>query len=149
MPSNDSSPGGNRRLLLLTIVFAAIAAIALTGFLITIFEHKQEARNPFFRVVDLNDSVEDPATWGKDFPMQYDLYLKTVDQQRTRYGGSEALPHSPTEGDPRSVVTRSKLEKDPRLIEMWAGYAFSKDYREARPRLHAARPDVHGAAESR
>jgi nitrite reductase (cytochrome c-552) len=132
MPSNDSSPGGNRRLLLLTIVFAAIAAIALTGFLITIFEHKQEARNPFFRVVDLNDSVEDPATWGKDFPMQYDLYLKTVDQQRTRYGGSEALPHSPTEGDPRSVVTRSKLEKDPRLIEMWAGYAFSKDYREKR-----------------
>jgi len=131
MPSNESA-AGNRRLLLLAIIFAAIAAIALTAFLITIFEHKQEARNPFFRVVELNDSTEDPATWGKDFPMQYDLYSKTVDQKRTRYGGSEALPHSPTEGDPRDIITRSKIEADPRLKEMWAGYAFSKDYREKR-----------------
>ncbi|MBV9087808.1 MAG: ammonia-forming cytochrome c nitrite reductase subunit c552 [Acidobacteriaceae bacterium] len=131
MPSNDTS-GGSGRLLLLAIVFAAIAAIALTAFLITIFEHKQEARNPFFRVVELNDTIEDPAIWGKDFPMQYDQYLRTVDQKRTRYGGSEALPHSPTEGDPRDVVTRSKIEADPRLKQMWAGYAFSKDYREKR-----------------
>ncbi len=51
---------------------------------------------------------------------------------RTRYGGSEAFPRTPSEADPRSIVARSKLEQDPRLKTMWAGYAFSKDYRERR-----------------
>ena len=61
------------------------------GLLINIFERKQEARNPFYRVVELNDTVADPAVWGKNFPMQYDLYQRTVDMQRSKYGGSEAL----------------------------------------------------------
>jgi len=132
---SDSGAQGTPRyrgLLIVTISFAALAAVAVTALLVNIFEHKQEARNPFYRVVELNDTVEDPAIWGKNFPMQYDLYLRTVDQQRTRYGGSEALPHSPTQGDPRTVVSRSKLEEDGRLKEMWAGYAFSIDYREKR-----------------
>lgn len=121
-----------RRYLLLTVVLAAIAVFAITALLINIFERKQEARNPFYRVVELNDSIDDPAVWAKNFPMQYDLYLRTVDQQRTKYGGSEALPHSPTDADPRTAIARSKLEQDPRLKTMWAGYAFSKDYRERR-----------------
>ena len=79
--------------------------------LISIFEHKQEARNPFFRVVELTDETEDPALWGKNFPMQYDDYRRTVDQQRTRFGGSEALPRTPTKADPRSVVAQSRIEE--------------------------------------
>src|SRR5262249_33573310 len=59
-------------------------------------------------------------------------YTRTVDMERTKYGGSEALPHSPTGADPRSVVARSKLEQDPRLKTIWAGYSFSADYRERR-----------------
>jgi nitrite reductase (cytochrome c-552) len=121
-----------RRFYLTTIILAAIAVFAVTGLLINIFERKQEARNPHFKVVELNDTIADPAIWGKDFPMQYDLYMRTVDQQRTKYGGSEALPHTPTDADPRSAVARSKVEADPRLVTMWAGYAFSKDYRDRR-----------------
>ena len=30
------------------------------------------------------------------------------------------------------MVARSKLEQDPRLKTMWAGYSFSADYRERR-----------------
>jgi nitrite reductase (cytochrome c-552) len=131
--ANSTNPNpGDRRLLFITAGMAAIAAIAVAALLVNIVEHKQEAKNPFYRVVELNDTIDDPAIWGKDFPMQYDLYLRTVDMQRTKYGGSEAEPHSPTEGDPRSVVSRSKIEADPRLKEMWAGYSFSKDYREKR-----------------
>lgn len=114
------------------IVLAAIATFAVAALVINIFERRQEARNPFYRVVELNDTISDPAIWGKDFPTQYDLYLRTVDMERTKYGGSEAMPHSPTQADPRSVVARSKLEQDPRLKIMWAGYAFSHDYRERR-----------------
>jgi nitrite reductase (cytochrome c-552) len=130
--ANADSALSYRKLLFVTIVVAAIAAVAITALLVNIFEHKQEARNPFYRVVELNDTIDDPAVWGKNFPMQYDLYLRTVDQQRTRYGGSEALPHSPTQADPRTVVAQSKLEQDERLKEMWAGYSFSKDYRKKR-----------------
>jgi nitrite reductase (cytochrome c-552) len=64
--------------------------------------------------------------------LQYDDYLRTVDQIRTKYGGSEALPRTPTNADPRSIVAQSKLEEDPRLKTMWAGYAFSKDFRKKR-----------------
>lgn len=130
MATND---GRSRpKLLIAIVVLAAVAAIAITALLINIFERKQEARNPFYRVVELNDTIDDPAIWGKNFPLQYDLYLRTIDQQRTKYGGSEAMPRTPTQADPRSVVAREKLDEDPRLRTMWAGYSFSKDYRERR-----------------
>src|SRR5687767_10734948 len=113
-------------------VLAAVAAIAVTALLVNIFTRQQEARNPFYRVVELNDEIVDPAVWGKNFPLQYDGYRRTVDQVRTRYGGSEAVPRTPTEADPRSVVAQSRLDEDPRLKTMWAGYAFANDFREER-----------------
>lgn len=115
------------------VVALAVLATALgLALLMNIFQRKQEARNPFFRVVELTDDTVDPAVWGKNFPLQYDDYLKTIDQVRTRYGGSEAMPRTPTQADPRSIVAQSRLEEDPRLKTMWAGYAFSKDFREER-----------------
>ncbi|HEX8633538.1 MAG TPA: ammonia-forming cytochrome c nitrite reductase subunit c552 [Pyrinomonadaceae bacterium] len=124
--------GRSFKLIALAAVVAALAAVGGVALLVNIMEHKQEARSPFFRVVELTDETEDPAVWGKNFPLQYDGYLKTVDQVRTRYGGSEAMPRTPTEADPRSVVAQSRLEEDPRLKTMWAGYAFSTDFREER-----------------
>lgn len=119
-------------LMVAVIVVVALVTAGVTGLLINVFEHKQEAINPFYRVVELTDETEDPAIWGKNFPLQYDGYKRTVDQVRTRYGGSEAVPRTPTAADPRSVVAQSRLEADPRLVTMWAGYAFSKDFREER-----------------
>jgi nitrite reductase (cytochrome c-552) len=82
--------------------------------------------------VEVNDETDDPAVWGKNFPLQYDAYKRTVDIQRTRYGGSEALPVAPSQADPRSVVAQSKIDEDPKLKRMWLGYAFSVDFREER-----------------
>ena len=113
-------------------VLALLAAVGGAALLVNILERKQEARNPFYRVVELTDETEDPSVWGKNFPLQYDDYRRTVDQVRTRFGGSEALPRTPTEADPRSLVSQSRLEEDPRLKTMWAGYAFSEDFREER-----------------
>jgi nitrite reductase (cytochrome c-552) len=69
-------------------LLAAVAAAAIIALLVNIIERKQEAKNPFFRVVELTDETIDPAIWGKNFPLQYDAYLRTSDQKRTRYGGS-------------------------------------------------------------
>jgi nitrite reductase (cytochrome c-552) len=126
------SKWSNRRFLLMTTLIAALAAFGGAALLINIFERKQEGRNAFYRVVELNEETEDPAVWGKNFPLQYDGYKRTVDQVRTRFGGSEAVPRTPTQVDPRSVVAQSRIEEDPRLKTMWAGYAFSKDFREER-----------------
>lgn len=115
-----------------TALVAAIAAAGMTALLVNIFERKQEARETSFRVVDLTDEVDDAAVWGKNFPFQYDSYLRTVDQVRTRYGGSEAIQRTPTQADPRSIVAQSRLEEDPRLKTMWNGYAFAVDFREER-----------------
>jgi nitrite reductase (cytochrome c-552) len=138
-PPNDSpapTEGARRRSRLVVIsITALVAALAAAGgvaLLVNILERKQEAKNPIYRVVDLTDETEDPAVWGKNFPMQYDGYRRTVDQVRTRFGGSEALPRTPTQADPRSVAAQSRLEEDPRLKTMWAGYAFARDFREDR-----------------
>jgi len=120
------------RTLIIAVVVSALAAFAVTALLINIFQRQEEAKHVFFRVVDLDDHIDDPAIWGKNFPFQYDAYKRTVDQIRTRYGGSEAVPRTPTNADPRSVVAQSKLEADPRLKTIWAGYAFARDFREDR-----------------
>lgn len=120
------------KLIFVTALVAAAAAAGMTALLVNIMERKQEARDPVFRVVELTDEIDDPAVWGKNFPFQYDSYLRTVDQVRTRYGGSEAIQRTPTEADPRSLVAQSRLEEDPRLKTMWNGYAFAVDFREER-----------------
>src|SRR5688572_25062270 len=98
--SKSNSPQGQAggKILKFGLAVGAAALVAIGGLalLVNIMEHKQEAKNPFFRVVELTDDTEDPAIWGKNFPLQHDAYLKTVDQVRTKYGGSDALPRTPT-----------------------------------------------------
>jgi len=122
----------NRRTIILLATGAAAGTFGAAALLVNIFERKQESRTTFFRVAEITDTTDDPAVWGRNFPIEYNLYLRTVDQQRTRYGGSEALPRTPTGADPRSVVAQDKLAADPRLKTMWAGYAFATDFREER-----------------
>lgn len=134
---------GGPKLVITAAVLSAAVAVGVTALLVNIMERKQEARNPFFRVVTLDDTIDDPAIWGKNFPLQYDDYKRTVDQVRTRYGGSEAVPRTPTQSDPRSVVAQSRLEEDPRLKTMWAGYAFATDFREERGHAYMLEDQVY------
>ncbi len=59
-PSRFSGPGA----LILTGVLAALVTLGVVALLVNIFERKQEAQNPFYRVVELTDDTEDPAIWG-------------------------------------------------------------------------------------
>src|SRR5688572_11376892 len=87
---------------------------------------KKHASPPF------NDDIEDPAAWGKAFPLHYELYLKSVDMSRTKHGGSDGIPQNPTHADPRTKVAQSKVDEDPGLKAIWQGYAFAADFREER-----------------
>lgn len=134
MSATPATPSRSRRAtaLLLGALIGVVVAVAVAALLVTIVRRQEEARRPHFNVVEIDDETTDPSIWGKNFPLQYDQYRRTVDQVRTRYGGSEAQPRTPDDADPRSVVAQSRIEEDPRLVTFWAGYAFSHDFREER-----------------
>ncbi|MBK7802253.1 MAG: ammonia-forming cytochrome c nitrite reductase subunit c552 [Chloracidobacterium sp.] len=115
------------------VVFISIATVFLAA---SFWADPVKSKNdPIFPQVNKSAQTEesdDPAVWGKRFPLHYELFKKTVDQSRTRFGGSEAVQVTPKDSDPRSVVSQSRLEEDPRLVTMWNGYAFSVDFREER-----------------
>jgi len=136
-PTSDPKPKRRTGRLILGALLTGLLTVGILSLLFNIFERKQEAKDTSFRVVALDDDTEDPAVWGKNFPIQYDLWKRTVDQERTRFGGSEALPRTPTSADPRSVVAQSKLAQDPRLVTLWSGYAFAVDFREERGHAYA------------
>jgi nitrite reductase (cytochrome c-552) len=97
-----------------------------------IVERRAEAATPFYRVVALDDTMSEPEAWGKNFPLQYDAFMRTAEMAPTKYGGSYKVQRTPTDADPRTFTSASKIEKDPRLARMWAGYAFAVDFRQAR-----------------
>lgn len=107
-------------MLTVLIGFATFGVVAL---LVNIFERKQEARTPFVRLANVSEVSTNPAPWGQNFPLQYEGYLKSVDSERTEYGGNHSL-------------APSKLEAFPWLKRLYTGYAFSIDYREARGHGH-------------
>ncbi len=97
--------------------------------LVNIQERKFEAQIPFQKVVEIGPDELDPAVWGKNFPNQFDTFMKTKDSsQGTPFGGS--FPYS-------------KLEKTPSLIRLWAGYAFSKDHNEDRGHFYALEDQIN------
>jgi nitrite reductase (cytochrome c-552) len=100
-----------------TILITAAATYGIVALLMNINERKQEAKQHYLKLVDLTEDTIDPAEWGKNFPRQYDSYKRTAENTSRRHGGSEAL---------------SRLDEDPRLKRLFAGYPFSVDYRERR-----------------
>lgn len=122
-PSSDKQTQAatrrSRQLVLPAIVLCivAIATLVATFTLVTMFEHKQDARSPYLRVAELNEVSVDPEPWGLNWPHQYEQYKSTAGDEF--YGGSSAMP-------------ASKLDENPWLKRLFAGYAFSIDYREAR-----------------
>jgi nitrite reductase (cytochrome c-552) len=118
---SDQPTSGRRRIW----IFAAIAGVCallvflVTGLLTSIFERKQEAKNPYVRLVEVSEETTDPSAWGVNWSRQYDDYRRTSESTKTRFGGSESLPDE-------------KAKAFPWLTRMFAGYAFAIDYRDRR-----------------
>jgi nitrite reductase (cytochrome c-552) len=131
MRSNGSS--GSSRVWLLTMLgFAGVAGLTvlLLALLTNIFERKQEARQPFVRVVEVTEATIDPKVWGQNWPNEYDTYLKTALPTTTKYGGRGP---GTSDGGP----AEQKLDREPWLKRIFAGYAFSIDYRDRRGHYYA------------
>ena len=71
----------------------------------------------------------DSSKWAANFPREYDRYRRMMDDTtRTKYGG--AFP-------------RDYLEETPANVILFAGYAFAKDYRQARGHVYAVEDVTH------
>lgn len=109
------------------LLFAATMVIVfLLGLLASsITQRKAESEYVYKPKVRLDEYEPRNSLWGENFPREYQSYLKTADTTfASKYNGS---------------VFIDMLEKDPRLVVLWAGYAFSKDYSQARGHYYAIR----------
>jgi len=89
METNRLPEGRRRGWVLAVLAFVGVAGLTvlLLAFLTNIFERKQEARQPFVRVVEVTEDTLDPKIWGQNWPYEYDSYLKTAQPTTTKYGG--------------------------------------------------------------
>src|SRR5215467_2761890 len=121
--SEKTGPGKSRAALWagLIAVGAAIATALVMGLFQNISTRKAEARETSFKVVDLDERSLDPAPWGKNFPRQFDGFLRTAELTSTRFGGAGP--------NPKPI---SRLAEDPRLVTFFSGYAFAIDFNRRR-----------------
>ncbi len=101
---------------------AAVTALLTAGIaalLVNIVERKTEAKQRFLKFVQVDENTVDPAVWGMNWPREYDSYQRTVAPSHTNFGGGDASP-------------AEKADRFPWLTRIFAGYAFSLDYRDRR-----------------
>ncbi len=115
----------SRQALLYAFVFigAVLLTVGVAALLLNINERQNEARQSPLRIVEIGADELDPAVWGQNFPVQYEMFQRTAENYgRTAFGGSEPFSH---------------LEENPNLLRLYAGYAFSIEYNEERGHAYA------------
>lgn len=109
---------------------ATLGVMLLYG---NIVQRKSEASATVHRIVPITESTTDPAEWGKNFPRQYDGYIRTLDNSKTHFKWSEGRPPEAEDSETQTgQKAESKLVTDPHLKTIFNGYAFAIDYRERR-----------------
>jgi nitrite reductase (cytochrome c-552) len=108
-------------ILIILVGIIIVLAVVLTGILIFLKNQPPEQRAVIQPVVTVLPLEADSSIWGQNYPNEYSSLLLTADNNTpTTYGGS---------------AQKSYLLEDPRLVLLFAGYPFSKDYNQ--PRGHA------------
>ncbi len=105
-------------------LLSALVAAGIVALLLNITERKQEAKEPFLKLVEVTENDVDPARWGTNWPREFDGYKRTSESTHTKYGGGTV--------GPEGLVAAQKAERDPWLKRVFAGYLFSVDYRDRR-----------------
>lgn len=106
------------------LFFVTVVVVFLLGLLASsIVERRNEAIYAYTPKVELDEWQADNEAWGVYFPREYQSYMKTSETSfRSKYNGSAMI---------------DMLEVDPRLVILWAGYGFSKDYSQGRGHYYA------------
>lgn len=104
-------------------VIGALVMVGVGALLTNIQQRKDEGLARPLQLLQIPSGSIDPAVWGQNFPREYERFQMTErSDTRTTYGGSVAF---------------SRLELNPALVRLWAGYAFAVDYNEERGHFYA------------
>lgn len=102
-----------------TIVFVFLLGL----FASSIMERRSEAVFAYAPKNDFSQFEPRNEKWGANFPREFESYYKTADTTfKSKYNGS---------------IMIDELEDDPKLVVLWAGYGFSKDYNQGRGHYYA------------
>jgi len=106
------------------LFFVTIVVVFFLGLLASsIIERRAEAVFAYTPKIEHSQWEPRNAVWGENFPRQYNRFLQTEDQSfMSKYNGS---------------TQRDMLEEDPKLVVLWAGYGFSKEYNQGKGHEHA------------
>ncbi len=107
------------------LLFLATAGVVfLLGLLASsIIERRSEAIFAYSPEVKFSPFEPRNEKWGELFPREYDSYIKTADTTfRSKYNGSAMV---------------DMLEESPRMVVLWAGYLFSREYSQGRGHHYA------------
>lgn len=102
------------------LLICAVVTFALAALITTMFDRKQEAKNPYVRIVEVDDNTTDPAVWG------------TIGRSSSTPTRARSTRRTRATGAATARPPESRLEADPWLKRMFAGYAFAIDFRERR-----------------
>ena len=107
------------------VLFGATAVIVfLVGWLgASIMERRSEAMMQYQIGKPIADWEPRNEVWGENYPREFETYKSTAESTYlSKYGGNKK---------------RDLLEEDPLNIVLWDGYAFSREYNQARGHYYA------------
>lgn len=107
------------------VLFGGTAVIVfLVGWLgASIMERRNEAYIQYQMVKPIADWEPRNEVWGENFPREFETYRSTTDTSfLSKYGGSKK---------------HDLLDEDPLNVVLWAGYAFAREYNQARGHYYA------------
>ncbi|MDR0784064.1 MAG: ammonia-forming cytochrome c nitrite reductase subunit c552, partial [Propionibacteriaceae bacterium] len=122
--------------LILIVGAAAVITGVITALIANVAENKGEASVTYIQYDVLTSTSYDPVEWSQNFPRQYKGWAATETFKPTAHAPA-LVPHEASDVDPRTETASSKLVEDPRLLTLWAGNIFSKDYRHLRGHWYA------------
>ena len=106
------------------LFFVTIVVVFFVGLLASsITERRAEEATTCKPEVVIGEWEPRNEVWGLNYPTQYESYMKNNEGDfRSKYNGNAII---------------DMLEVDPRLVVLWAGYGFAKDYNQGRGHTHA------------
>ena len=105
------------------LFFSTLIVVFLIGLLASSIIERRSESFAVQQVKPLPDWEPRNEKWGENYPREYETYLKTLDTNfASKYAGSKS---------------HDVLAEHPELPVLWAGYAFSKDYNQARGHAYA------------
>lgn len=98
---------------------ATVIIVFLLGLLASsIMERRSEAVFAYTPAMNISQFEPRNAKWGQFFPREYRSWLQTQDTNFfSKHNGNGNI---------------DMLERDPRMVVLWAGYGFAKDYQQSR-----------------